>query len=192
MPDRPGRYKARIKRWKVDETGNNKLATFVCEFECYEWYSDTDERWYSLPCEITGYFYLERKDGNINEFAVNSLRDSLGWDGRDIGTLADTEWRNTPVQITVEQSEYNGKSRLSVDYINPLDYEPTGIGETKPEVVQALNNRLGAKLRAIAPPINHSVEPPTAAPQAPPAANPQPPKSLEGEAPIKEEDIPFD
>jgi hypothetical protein len=178
LPTREGRFKAVIIERGVDETGQNKLATFIARFRL------TDElvngEWLPLPpeeagFEITGYFYLERKDGSINDRTVASLKSSLGWDGCDPFWLADTPMDDKIVQVTVESDEYEGKTKMKVGWINPGD--STGgngsIPNASPERRRAIASRLGAKFRATGTPAP-APKPTTAAPKAAPARKPVP------------------
>jgi len=74
--------------------------------------------------------------------------------------------------------EYNGKTRLKVQYLNP--YGSTGAGGvTKAEgaAKTAIRNRLGSKLRALAGPAQPAQAKPPASPKLPPAKPKAPPTS---------------
>jgi hypothetical protein len=80
------------------------------------------------------------------------------------------------VQLKLAFEEYNGKTRLKVQYLNPFGSTGTG-GITKADgaAKTAIRNRLGSKLRALAGPAQKPAPPaappnlPSAKPKAPPA-----------------------
>lgn len=151
LVNREGRFKARILESGVSETGNNHLTTFTARFGI-EQELGGDRVWYDISAEsleITGYFYIEKRDGSLNTFTINALGESLGWDGRELFWLQDTDLSDRLVQITVALEEYDGKVRPKVKYINHEDAEPMqGVQKADQSQRTAITNRLGSKLRA--------------------------------------------
>jgi hypothetical protein len=130
-------------------------------------YEPTPESW-----QITGYFYLEQKDGNINTRSIENLKTVFGWDGKDPGWLQDheEELSQKPVQIVCDNEEYNGELRIKVKWLNPHGSTGSGAGPAKADDAtrKRITAKLGSKLRAAAGP---SPKPAAAAPAAPaPAA----------------------
>jgi len=172
IPNREGLFNAYPVEIGVDETGPNNLATCVISFRLYgelqpsgEWDDCSGENF-----EITGYFYLEKKDGSLNTITLDSLKSALGWDGRDPFWLQETDLSEHPVQLKLAFEEYNGRTRLKVQYLNP--YGSTGGGAvTKADgaAKTAIRNRLGSKLRALAGPAQPTAAKPAAPPKLPPA-----------------------
>jgi len=172
IPNREGLFNAYPIDVGVDETGPNKLATCIISFRLYEelqpsgeWTDCSDEKF-----DVTGYFYLEKRDGSLNTITLDSLKSALGWDGRDPFWLQETDLSAHPVQVKLAFEEYNGKTRLKVQYLNP--YGSTGGGAvTKAEgaAKTAIHNRLGSKLRALAGPAQSAKTRPAAPPKLPPA-----------------------
>ena len=67
IPNREGLFNAYPAEVGVDETGPNKLATCIIKFHLYEELQASGE-WADCAAdnfEITGYFYLEKKDGSL-------------------------------------------------------------------------------------------------------------------------------
>ncbi|MFW6062021.1 MAG: hypothetical protein ACOC93_04355, partial [Planctomycetota bacterium] len=121
LPNREGLYHARPVEIGIDETGPSKLATCLIRFRLTE-ELQPDGEWADCShegFEITGYFYLERKDGSLNAMAVEALKAALGWDGRDVFWLQETDLSSHPVQVRLAFEEYGGKTRLKVQYLNP-------------------------------------------------------------------------
>jgi hypothetical protein len=148
LPTQVGRYLARPINWTVEESGNDKLPTFVCSFDLFNFLGR--EGWQEVSdLQITGYFFLMKKDGAMNERTIKSLRDALGWDGRSINSLANSDWAGAEVQLVVGSEEYQGKTKIKVQFINPRDYEPGHI-EKDPVVIQSVATRIDMQLRALA------------------------------------------
>ena len=85
IPNREGLFHAYAVNIGVGETGPNKLATATILFALFEelqpggeWADCSGENW-----DVTGYFYLEKKDGGANSITVDALRAAFNWDGRD-------------------------------------------------------------------------------------------------------------
>lgn len=202
MPNRPGRFRATVLDRGVSETGSNNLLTFIIRFLLTQ-ESTPNGDWQDIEIEgmeITAYVYLEKKDGSINDRAVEDLKKALGWPGDNPFWL---EGRGDPpntgpeqlpdCQVTLDWEEYKGKRSIRVQWINPYDSEGGGIQHSTDDVRKRVLNRLGPKLRAMAggtpaakpaanptgnapartPPAAPATPPPAAAPPtAPPAAKP--------------------
>jgi len=169
IPNREGLFHAYAVNVGVGETGPNKLATATILFRLFEELQPGGE-WADCSHEnfdVTGYFYMERKDGGANSITVDALRAAFNWDGRDAFWLQDTDLSKHAVQVKLALEEYGGKTRLKVQYLNP--YGATGGGTiTKADepTRKSIAARLGPKLRAMvgaAP----AVAPKPAAPAAP-------------------------
>lgn len=153
LPNREGRFKAQVLEHGVDETGPNRLATFVCKFGLTE--ELTSGEWLPLPPEdgdldITGYFYLEKKDGSINTITVDSLKAAFAWDGRDPLWLQDADFSGLVVQLKLEFEVYDNKQRLKVRWVDAEDAEGRGVPKADDNARRTLGTRLGSKLRALA------------------------------------------
>lgn len=180
LPNREGLFHAYLANVGVDETGPNNLATCIINFRLFqelsggEWTGCEDE-----DLDITGYFYLEKKDRSLNQITLDALKAALGWDGRDPFWLQDTDLSGKAVQVKLGFEEYNGKTRLKVQFLNP--YGSTGGGAvTKADETKrrSMSTRLGAKFRAMAGAAPAS-PPKPAAPPAPPKAAPPAPEPEE-------------
>jgi len=172
IPNREGLFNAYPIDIGIDETGPNKLATCIIGFRLYEELQPSGE-WADCSNEkfdITGYFYLEKKDGSLNTITLDSLKSTLGWDGRDPFWLQETDLSGHPVQLKLAFEEYGGKTRLKVQYLNPYGSTGSG-GVTKADAPtrKSITNRLGSKLRALAGPAQPAQAKPVTPPRLPPA-----------------------
>ncbi len=176
LPNREGLFHAYPASIGIDEIGDHKLATCVINFSLFE--EMIDGQWQSCEDEsldITGWFFLEKKDGSVNSATIDSLKAALGWDGRDMFWLQDTDLSQQPVQVRLAFEEYQGKNRIKVKFLNPYGAAPTG-GVTKADEGKrrALSARLGAKFRALAGGTPAPAPKPAGKP-TPPAKSPAPP-----------------
>ena len=171
LPTRDGRFKARILDHGVSDTGPNSLATFVCQFQPNQELVNGEWEPVDEDFEITGYFYLEKKDGTLNTFTLDKLKAALGWDGRDPMWLQEADLSETVVQITLGYQEYNGQDRIKVQFIDAEDAAPSAVPHADNAACKAIKTRLGAKLRALAGSAPKSASKPTGRPKppAPPA-----------------------
>ncbi len=182
LPKREGRFKATIGEHAVDETGPNHLATFICQFRLTQ--ELVNGEWEPVDADwgITGYFYLEKRDASLNEFAVEQLKEAFGWDGRDPFWLQDTDFEGHVVQVKLSYEQFNGQTRLKVQYVNPGDWAGAAVRKADDSTRRNIQSRLGPKCRAsagpgvksAAPPAPPQLAPPPAAPAAPPQAPPAP------------------
>ena len=153
QPKREGLFHGYPAEIGIDETGPNNLATCIIRFDLYEelqasgeWADCADEKW-----EITRYFYLECRDGSLNEITLDSLKNSLGWDGRDPFWLQETDLSEHAVQVKLGFEQYNDKTRLRVQYLNPHGSMGGGISkadDTKKTAKRAAHAQRAAGTRA--------------------------------------------
>ena len=178
LPTREGLFNAYPVEIGIDETGPNHLATCIIRFDLYEelqpdgqWADCADENW-----EITGYFYLEKKDGSLNTLTLDALKAALGWDGRDPFWLQETDLSEHPVQVKLGFEEYGGKTRIKVQYLNPFGSTGGGgVSKADDATRRTISNRLGSKLRAMSGPTQAPAKP--AKPAGPPKLPPAKPKA---------------
>ena len=148
LPNREGRFKATIREHGVAETGQNKLATFVCHFQLTEELGNGEWLPVEEDLDITGYFYLEKKDGTLNTVTIDALKRAFGWDGRDPFWLQDAAFEGHVVQVKLVFEEYNNRTRIKVQYVDAEDATPSGVPQADDAGRRAIATRLGAKFRA--------------------------------------------
>lgn len=147
LPTKDGRYRAIVSDIGINESGQPPKCCVAMTFTITSERSQ-DNIWRDNSAEnlsITGYFYIEKNDGSLNEFTIKNFKDTLRWDGRDLNHLLTA--KGAEVQITCGYEEYNGKRSMRVQFLNPADWEGGGVQHDDKALSRA-QNRLGAKLRA--------------------------------------------
>jgi len=185
IPTADGTYNAFAANIGIDETGSNNLTTAVIEFKLYEELAaegavDVTE----LNFSITGYFYIEKKDGSINTITVDQLKDAFGWDGRDPFWLQDTDLSQKAVQLVLANEEWNGKVRMKVKYLNPFGFSGGQVSKAGGAKRQAITNRLGPRLRAVSGGVAAPAKMPAGKPTMPAPAKPAAPAARKAAAPV--------
>jgi hypothetical protein len=179
-----GVFKATPTAWGLQDSQNTQSVALVVTFKILEklegggwedWSAYEDQ-------EITGWFYIVKKDGGVNAATVENLVKSIGWDG-NLDLSAGPQ--DITCQITTANEEYNGKVRLKVQWLNPADFVP-GPKTVDPVKAKELQSRYGSQLRAAAAAAKpkHTATAKAAPPPARPAPAPQPE--------VAEDDLPFE
>jgi hypothetical protein len=181
--NREGKFHAAVIELGVSES-KSQLVMVVARFSLLELLDHED--WLSIEnegLEITGYFYLEKKDGSLNEMAINQLKEAFGWDGRDPFWMQDHQSELPQVQITTGYEDYQGQPKMRLQWLNAYDYAGSN-GANVPKAGnderRAIVGRLGAKLRGFAggSPASSPAKPATAPatrPTTAPKSAPKPP-----------------
>jgi len=126
--DREGVFRGKILVHGVSETKNgypqwsaNLLGLEIWDADEKEWvdWSDMEEN------EIVCYQVLYGGDGKAT-LSCTQLQAITGWEGLSFGALAGADLTNTGIQFRVEETEYEGKTRLEVTWIDEYDAEPSG------------------------------------------------------------------
>jgi hypothetical protein len=170
LPNREGRFKANILEHGVAETGPNKLATLVCRFQLAQELINGEWEPVDEDFDITGYFYLEKRDGTLNTVTIDSLKSAFGWDGRDPFWLQDSDFDGHFVQVKLAFETYDNKTRLKVQYVDAENATPTGVPQADDAARRSIGTRLGSKFRA------NAGGTPAPAPKPNTGSRPTPPK----------------
>ena len=186
-----GIFKAQVLSWGVRKANSGAIAVNFEFLIRSELENDTWASWDDFDQHtVYGDWWVVKKDGTINQGAVDQLVQVLGWNGDLNSIIGDPP--ALIVQIAVKDEEYDGKTRYKAAWMNPEDYQPAGVGEA-PAEVQVIQNRFGGLLRAAAA---ASAQKQGQAPTAPPpaAAAPRGPQPAKPSGPQHEDDmgdIPF-
>lgn len=95
-----------------------------------------------------GTWWVVKKDGTVNQSAVEQLAKSLGWNG-DIDTITDPA-PDTIVQVTVKEETYEGVKRWKGDWMNPADHTGGGDFGVDGNEKKEIKSRFGSLLKAAA------------------------------------------
>lgn len=156
------RYKGQVTEHSLGQSKSGLAGAFI-SFRLYEQYDPQGGEW--LPCQemyTTGKWWLEKKDGSVNDSAVGQLRKALGWNGRDLDDLNGTKFVGDVVQVDMVTEEYEGKTYWRPNFLMPEDANPAASASAaSPETVAAIKARLATKLRAAAggAPVNAKPQP---------------------------------
>ncbi|MCO6438969.1 MAG: hypothetical protein J5J06_17885 [Phycisphaerae bacterium] len=148
LPQRPGRYKARVIESGLTLLGDMRLATVVVNYQCIaelvhgEWLPIDED------VSICGYHFIQKRDGSLNQHTINALRDALGWDGLDVRWFEQANLRDVDVQLSCDWEEFEGQQRMRVKFLNPADYAGGGVPHADAALMQSLAAQLNPKLRA--------------------------------------------
>ena len=95
-----------------------------------------------------GTWWVVKKDGTVNQSAVEQLKKCLGWNG-DLDSIVDPA-PDTIVQVSVKEETYEGVTRYKGSWMNPADHTGGGPGSLDPTKKKELKARFGSLLRAAA------------------------------------------
>lgn len=113
---------------------------------------------------------LVKKDGEIVVSAIENMKAAFGWDGMDLGALAN-EFPDKEFALSqCVHEDYDGKTYFKVGFVNPLG---GGLKRLTPADPKVLATKFGAKLRALAG--GKSVAPSTKTTDKPKPTPPTPP-----------------
>lgn len=150
--DEPGSWRAMPVEWAVTETKTHLLQFFM-RFRIIEAWQGKGE-WENVEAhdlEQVAYFNLEKKNGTLNETNIQALKKALGWNGLSFGELSDGAWQDCVVIIETDWEEYQGRRRMKVKWLNPLDWEPgAGVKPIVKSKLEQADERFRAGLRALA------------------------------------------
>ena len=116
----PGTYKGYIKAYELRkaQSGSKGIHITVQIEETFvdnEWHD-----WREYDFEAEGTFWVVKKDGTLNSYAVDPMMEYAGWDG-DFTAIVQKTWEPKPVNITVKEEVYNDAVTLRIDYLNEYD-----------------------------------------------------------------------
>lgn len=182
--DREGRFVAKPLNLGISLKDKNQIQVAIQWALVMEF---TPEGWVGVEpdLEITGWLYLMKKDGNVNESAFKQLHAAFPmWPDNDPCWLEDNVAALGEAQIGTRFETYNGENKLKVNWLDARDSEgPTLVVRSDDQTRKDLKNLFGAKFRALpkpaapAPASTPATPAATAAPAAPVATPPKPAKT---------------
>lgn len=124
--NREATFKGRIVDCGVTTTKNSGFPQFIVTLSCDEIYDLDDKVFVDYSNEdqqCTGYLVLYGKN-NKATFHVDSLKETLGWDGKSFAGLASGDYSDLVVQFRTEENEYDKKVTIQLVALNPEDANP--------------------------------------------------------------------
>lgn len=188
MVDREGTFKATIIENGIKAFDSGAVAfTFSVRLTAL-WDSAAEKWWpweqYNQGCD--GDIWLVNKQQKLLDLNVKSLAKALNWNG-DFTVLGTPNAQFPDVQVVIKNDEYKDKTRLRVQFLNPVNSTPGGMGLADDTAINALKARFGGQIRAIvsvveaatAPIVGPGPQPPAPpAPPAPPGGAVPPPQNI--------------
>lgn len=165
--DREGNFQANITEYGVKEQESGAIAVAIKADITAMWNGEDWEDWSSYGMVASGDIYIVKKDGTLNQNAVQSLKQHAGWDC-SIGGLVDGTWQPTPCQIVVKADTYKDNVRYRIAFVNDLNRAPGQMSNIDADKAKALQARFGSELRALGGNANRNAEKPAGKPSSPP------------------------
>lgn len=177
--DREGRWKgvvtsAAVKQFTSGAVGLSLVVSLDQQQSGNGWAD-----WSEYQMDAEGTIFIVLKDGNPNDRAVESLRDTFAWDG-DIRKL-DGRLVGMPLQFTTQSDVYKGQERFKIGFINHVDSTGLGTQAADEATLTVLQNQYGPKLAQIA----------KSKPMPPPPKRVAPPSAPAAVVPPGDDDTPF-
>ena len=149
MPTDAGTYLAEATTAELTVSGPSDLATILVQYLLIGIRDRDQDGWIDITAdglEIRGYHYLEKKDGSINAFTLDALKEAFEWDGIDVMDLVNGDLPDC--HLVIESENYQGVNRLKIKYLNHKDGKQSEIQPADPVKVKAALARISPKLRA--------------------------------------------
>jgi len=124
--DREATFKGRIVDCGVTTTREKGLPQFVVTLSCDEIYDPDEQKFVDYSDEdqqCTGYLVLYGKN-NKATFHVDSLKKTLGWNGKSFSGLAGGDYSDLIVQFRTEENFYDNKTTIQLVTLNSEDANP--------------------------------------------------------------------
>jgi len=126
--DRVGTYRGQILQHAVGETKNG-YPQWVARVKAKEYYDEDHEDgpqwvpWGEYECAMDAYLVLFTEKGPCLNY--EQVKKATGWDGRSLAGLDALDLASTIILFRVEESTYNGTTRLQVQWVDHQDASPT-------------------------------------------------------------------
>lgn len=189
MLDRPGTYRGLPQDWGVSESRGG-FPQFTVRLKALEFYDEEAGEyvdWSQYDMTAEGYLVLYTKDaqGQWKELMhAAQLKKVFGWDGLTFESLANGKYGETTVLFRVEAEEFEGKTRLKLQWIDTADASPTKqLPKYDAAKLKVLTAKMGGALSASVAPPTPAKAPTSVKPTAPKRGPGRPPKSTPAASP---------
>lgn len=154
--DRAGTFRGRIVEYGLVEVESGaKAISLVAEIDD-AWDQEMSQwaDWREYRVVARGAVWVIKKDGTLNQRAVESLIQQAGWNG-DLVAVVNGEWTPKPCQFEIKAeapSEKNKRTETAyrIAWLNAYDRVPGAVGNVTPERAKELQAQYGASFRALA------------------------------------------
>lgn len=169
--DREGTFRGQIISYALQEAKSGALAVQITARLDEFWNGEEWDDWREYDVDAQGYIWIIKKDGSEHQSQVTALVEHAGWDAY-IPAIATSQWQPTPCQFVVGSeppNDYHADTQFRINWINGYDAKPTG-GNVDADRAKALQDRYGARLRALAGNAQRNTTKPKGKPATPPKA----------------------
>lgn len=173
--DREGYFRGSISSFGLREIADSGAVCVSLQADVAEhWNGESWDDWREYEMFAKGDLWIIKKDGSLNNSAVQSLLKNANWNGQ-LGSIVDGSWEPCDVQFQVQSDAYKNQTRYRLSFVNAYDSVPGGgaTGNVDAEKLKALDARFGGQLRALAGNVKRNT---TSAPSGKPATPARPPK----------------
>jgi hypothetical protein len=175
--DRAGHFLAEIIEYGLQQATDAQSKSVGVTFRVLltqMWDGEKWIDWRQYEMDAYGTSWIVKKDGTVNDRAVEDLCKHCGWDGA-LSSIAEFTWKATPCRVEVKEDTYKGETRYRVEWINSFDSIPGGgMGNVDSDKLKELETRFGPALRAVTANVRRNQPAPNgsrpSAPPKPPAA----------------------
>ena len=176
--DRPGRFRANATQMGLYVKDGSNAVQAIFDFGIVEMWDQQTAAWMDWPYDqhILGYITIVKSDGSPNNIQVEALMKNLGWSGDLSALVQGSPFRPEPCQITVDNSTYEGKTSLKVNWVNGWNDAGGQIKCADEAKVKALAAKHGSSFRALKGNLARNATPAKPTPATPPPRADFPPE----------------
>jgi hypothetical protein len=181
--DRAGNFRAEIVEYGLKATDKDDSKSVAVSFRVLltEWWDGEKwVPWSEYEMEAHGDAWIVKKDGKLNQRAINDLCKNCGWDGV-LSSIANMTWKPTPFQVETKPHVYKEEKTYRIEWINPFDAIPGAagvLGNVDDSKLKQLEQQFGPQLRALAGNVSRNSTTAAGRPVPPP---PPPKPAVSGE-----------
>ena len=151
--NRAGWFLCDVSEWGVREAKDSGAVSITMKMLTRaEW---DGKQWLETPeSDLFSDTYVIKKDGQINQTAVNSLSEANVLNGTGFLRFADPPAPGFQIVVQAGANVYQGKTTYRVDWVYPPEHTPGSggiINRVSRERLQELEARAGAMMRAAMP-----------------------------------------
>lgn len=153
---RAGWFLCNLLEWGVRESDAGAISVTLKLEAIAEWMpSDGGSAWREMPpADVFGDWYVQKKDGGLNQNGLDQLCRAKLWDFNKALELYTETPPQMQVVVSVEPNVYQGKTTYRPNWLHDAEHIPGSGGianGVSRERIMELNAAIGAKLRAAAP-----------------------------------------